>query len=51
MPLYPATDLSSFSGAITGGTRIHRILEEVGSIAFPGVFDTLSAKLAQHAGF
>ena len=43
---YPATVLSSRSGAITGSTRIHRILEEVGSIAFPGVFDTLSAKLA-----
>ena len=34
-----------------GSTRIHRILEEVGSIAFPGVFDTLSAKIAQRAGF
>jgi methylisocitrate lyase len=34
-----------------GSTRIHRILEEVGSIAFPGVFDTLSAKLAHRAGF
>src|SRR5215472_8908914 len=33
------------------GTRIHRILAEVGAIAFPGVFDTLSAKLAHHAGF
>jgi 2-methylisocitrate lyase-like PEP mutase family enzyme len=32
-------------------TRIHRILNEVGSIAFPGVFDTLSAKLAHHVGF
>jgi hypothetical protein len=48
---YPATVLSSFPGAITGSTRIHRILEEVGSIAFPGVFDTLSAKLAHRAGF
>jgi hypothetical protein len=48
---YPATVLSSFSGAITGSTRIHRILEEVGSIACPGVFDTLSAKLAHRAGF
>jgi hypothetical protein len=28
-------------------TRVHRILEEVGSLAFTGVFDTLSAKLAQ----
>ena len=34
-----------------GATRIHRILNEVGAIAFPGVFDTLSAKLAQRAGF
>jgi 2-methylisocitrate lyase-like PEP mutase family enzyme len=32
-------------------TRIHRILEQVGSLAFPGVFDTLSAKLCQRAGF
>ena len=48
---YPATVLSSRSGAIMGSTRIHRILEEVGSIAFPGVFDTLSAKLAHRAGF
>lgn len=34
-----------------GNTRVHRILDEVGAIAFPGVFDTLSAKLAQQAGF
>jgi 2-methylisocitrate lyase-like PEP mutase family enzyme len=32
-------------------TRIHRILNEVGALAFPGVFDTLSAKIAQRAGF
>src|SRR5205823_6548423 len=32
-------------------TRVHRILEEVGSLAFPGVFDTLSAKIAERAGF
>ena len=32
-------------------TRIHRILDDVGSIAFAGVYDTLSAKLAQRAGF
>jgi len=32
-------------------TRIHRILDEVGAIAFPGVFDTLSAKICQRAGF
>jgi len=32
-------------------THIHRVLQEVGSIAFPGVYDTLSAKIAQQAGF
>ena len=32
-------------------TRIHRILEHAGTLAFAGVFDTLSAKLAQQAGF
>jgi 2-methylisocitrate lyase-like PEP mutase family enzyme len=36
---------------IMASTRVHRILEEVGSLAFPGVFDTLSARLAQRAGF
>jgi len=34
-----------------GSTRVHRILEEVGALAFPGVYDTLSAILAQRAGF
>ena len=34
-----------------GQTRIHRILEQVGAIAFPGVYDTLSAKICQRAGF
>lgn len=34
-----------------GQTRVHRILNEVGALAFPGVFDTLSAKLAERAGF
>src|SRR5215467_12052427 len=34
-----------------GQSRIHRILNEVGAIAFPGVFDTLTAKIAQRAGF
>jgi 2-methylisocitrate lyase-like PEP mutase family enzyme len=33
------------------GTRIHRILENVGSLAFAGVFDTLSAKIAERVGF
>jgi 2-methylisocitrate lyase-like PEP mutase family enzyme len=32
-------------------TRIHRILNEVGSLSFPGVFDTLSARIAQRVGF
>jgi len=32
-------------------TRIHQILDEVGSIAFPGVYDTLSAAIAERAGF
>ena len=32
-------------------TRIDEILGEYGSIAFPGVYDTLSAKIAQQAGF
>nr|VFJ93845.1 MAG: 2-Methylisocitrate lyase, PEP mutase family [Candidatus Kentron sp. H]VFJ94550.1 MAG: 2-Methylisocitrate lyase, PEP mutase family [Candidatus Kentron sp. H]VFK01095.1 MAG: 2-Methylisocitrate lyase, PEP mutase family [Candidatus Kentron sp. H] len=32
-------------------TRIHRILEEHGSLTFPGVYDTLSVKIAQRAGF
>ena len=34
-----------------GNTRIHRILDEVGSIAFPGVYDTLSAKIVERVGF
>ena len=32
-------------------TRVHRILDQVGTLAFTGVFDTLSAKLAQQVGF
>ena len=32
-------------------TRVHRILDQVGTLAFAGVFDTLSAKLAQQVGF
>jgi 2-methylisocitrate lyase-like PEP mutase family enzyme len=32
-------------------TRIHRVLETAGSLAFVGVFDTLSARLAQQVGF
>jgi len=32
-------------------TRIQRILDQVGAIAFPGVYDTLSAKISQRVGF
>jgi 2,3-dimethylmalate lyase len=32
-------------------TRVHRILNKVGALAFPGVFDTLSARIAQRVGF
>ncbi|MGH7200862.1 MAG: isocitrate lyase/PEP mutase family protein [Planctomycetaceae bacterium] len=32
-------------------TRIHRILDDVGTIAFPGVYDTLSARIAERVGF
>src|SRR5574341_500334 len=32
-------------------TRIHRILQEGGALAFPGVYDALGAKLAEQAGF
>src|SRR5688500_19385660 len=35
----------------TTKTRVHRILDEVGSIVFPGVYDTLSAKIVERAGF
>ena len=32
-------------------TRIQRILDDVGALAFPGIYDTLSAKVCQQAGF
>jgi len=32
-------------------TSIGRILDEVGSIAFPGMYDTLSARIAERVGF
>ena len=32
-------------------TRISQVLSDTGAIAFPGVFDTLSARIAQHVGF
>jgi 2-methylisocitrate lyase-like PEP mutase family enzyme len=31
-------------------TRVHRILEETGSLVLPGVYDTLSARIAAQAG-
>ena len=34
-----------------GTKRIQAILDDVGSLAFPGIFDTLSAKIAEKAGF
>ena len=34
-----------------GNSRIQQILDQHGAIAFPGGFDTLSAKLAQRTGF
>jgi 2-methylisocitrate lyase-like PEP mutase family enzyme len=32
-------------------TRIQRILDEAGSLALPGIFDTLSARLSERVGF
>lgn len=32
-------------------TRIEQLLQQLGAIAFPGIFDTLSAKIAQRVGF
>ena len=32
-------------------SRVQNILDEVGNIVFPGVYDTLSAKIAQRVGF
>jgi 2-methylisocitrate lyase-like PEP mutase family enzyme len=32
-------------------TRIQAILDQIGAIAFPGVFDTLSARICQQCGF
>jgi 2-methylisocitrate lyase-like PEP mutase family enzyme len=32
-------------------TSIHHIISNVGTLAFPGVYDTLSAKIAQRVGF
>src|SRR3974377_1065336 len=32
-------------------TRVFRVLNTLGALAFPGVFDTLSARIAQRVGF
>ena len=32
-------------------TRVQKILDEVGALAFPGIYDTLSAKIAEKVGF
>src|SRR5439155_22095477 len=32
-------------------TRVHQVLARSGSVVFPGVYDTLSAKLVQRVGF
>jgi len=40
--------------ALGGGmstTRVQKILDEVGALAFPGIYDTLSAKIAEKVGF
>ena len=32
-------------------TRVHQVLAQNGSVVFPGVYDTLSAKIVQGVGF
>src|SRR3954466_10540358 len=32
-------------------TRVHQVLAQNGSVVFPGVYDTLSAKIVQRIGF
>ena len=32
-------------------SRVQQILNEVGSLSFPGVFDTLSARITERVGF
>jgi methylisocitrate lyase len=47
----PSIGISDRPDQIMQNTRIHRVLDEVGSLAFAGVFDTLSAKIAERVGF
>ena len=39
------------SGGHMATTRIQKIVDDVGALAFPGVYDTLSAKIAEKVGF
>src|SRR6187399_1949195 len=32
-------------------TRIHQVLQSTGSVVFPGVYDTLSARIVERVGF
>ncbi|HEY7091384.1 MAG TPA: oxaloacetate decarboxylase [Tepidisphaeraceae bacterium] len=32
-------------------TRVHKVLDQLGTVVFPGVYDTLSAKLVERVGF
>ena len=34
-----------------GDTSVHRVLAASGPTAFPGIYDTLSAKIAERVGF
>ena len=45
------TITGSSPGGYMGNTRVHKVLEEVGALAFPGIYDTLSAKIAEKTGF
>src|SRR5256885_1583994 len=52
----PSQDLSKsgrpgHNGAMPATTRVGAILQREGSIVFPGVYDTLSAKIVERAGF
>ena len=42
---------STYEKIVMTTTRIHRVLDDVGSTVFPGVFDAVSAKIAQRVGF
>ncbi len=48
--LYFEHKITAFGGSMAT-TRVQKILDEVGSLAFPGIYDTLSAKIAEKVGF